>query len=92
MIATRNPCGSPVSRLTPSAAPSRLPVWKAAFPVRMVIAMRPSAAARTLGFVRLSRIASANPRRPASPTRAAMSCRMTVVTTEKRTAQSRVIP
>ena len=92
MIPTSRPFGSPVSRSSPIEAPSRLPVWNAALPIRMVTAMRPSAAARASGFCRLSRMASARPRRPARPTRAAMFCSTTVAITENSTAQRRAAP
>ena len=68
------------------------PVWNAAFPIRIVTAIRPRISVRASGLPRLMAMDSARPRRPARPTRAAASWSAAVAITENSTAQSSVVP
>ena len=83
---------NPVRRLKPSEAPSRLPAWNAALPSRMPAPTRNVSVRRSTGDAMLARIDSPNPRRPARPTRAAMSWRTMVAATANTIVQSRAAP
>ncbi len=78
---------TPLKLSRPREAPSRFPVSYAALPSVIATATRPRERNRTTGSEKLSRIASLNPFRVTSPTRAAISCKTAVAMTEKTTAQ-----
>ena len=83
---------TPLKISRPREATSRFPVSYAAFPSVIATATRPRERNRTTGSEKLSRIASLNPFRVTSPTRAAISFETAVAMTEKTTAQRSAVP
>ena len=77
---------------TATAAPRTLPVWNAALPPPMPTTTRASSGPRTSGVRTAVRNAVPNPQRPATPSRAAISCRTRVASTENATAHSSANP
>lgn len=77
---------------SPSDAPSRLPVWKAALPIVIAEMTRITVNSFAAGLLKCARRASPRPLCEMIPSRAAISWRMIVAATENTIPQRRAYP